>query len=358
MLMSGISSAQVVISSATVISTANNPEIAIVTSSNINNGSAFDFSSTQAHLSLTGSNQNLAGNLSLLRLRVDGGGTKSINGTLTVSDQLTFLSGFLKPVGVGKIIYSGSEQNLTGYGDASFVEGFFFTNGTGFKTFPVGAQGLGYTPASLENAPGEEIGIQVVSSPAGLTPALSEVEISTIDNSHYWEISSDNPALRSAINLSLNGAMDFGTDLSPVIVEAEAVGSEAFNLGSLSASETSITSLSPVTRKILAIGASSEIDIKIHDLISPFTQDNLNDGLYIENIGKFPTNTVTLLDRWGVPVKEWKNYTNYNDPVNPNPDPFSFTILSPGNYICVVEYSSPTQGRKKKSQMVTVLKIR
>jgi hypothetical protein len=145
--------------------------------------------------------------------------------------------------------------------------------------------------------------------------------------------------------------------LSPVVVEASATGGEAFNLGSSSTSETTITSSAPFTKSVLAIGASTKIDIRIHDMISPFTADNINDELYIENIGKFPTNTVTLLDRWGVLVKEWTNFTNFNDPLNPNQDLFNFTRLSPGNYICVVEYESPTQGKQKKSQMITVLKI-
>jgi hypothetical protein len=357
--VSGICSAQVVISAGATLSAANNPDIVIVTASNITNNSAFDFSSTQLHLSLTGSNQNLIGNLSPLRMRIDGGGVKTINGNLTVTSELSLLNGFLKPTGTGKILFTGAEESLSDAGEASFVDGAFFINGTGFRSFPIGVQGLGYVPASIENASGQEIGIHVVNSNAGLSPAASEVEIAAIDNSHYWEVTTDNPgSFSSSINLSLNGITDFGEDFSPVVIEADAVGGEAYNLGSLSASETSISSLNPFTRKILAIGASTEVDIKIHDLISPFTPDNLNDGLYIENIAKFPTNTVILLDRWGVPVKEWSGFTNYNDPVNPNSDPFNFTTLTPGNYICVVEYESPTQGKRKKSQMVTVLKIK
>jgi hypothetical protein len=83
----------------------------------------------------------------------------------------------------------------------------------------------------------------------------------------------------------------------------------------------------------------------------------LNDELYIENIGKFSFNKVTLLDRWGVMVKEWKNFTNFNDPVNPNQNGFNFTKLSAGNYICIVEYGSEGKMNKKKSQMITVLQL-
>jgi len=358
-IVPGLASAQIVISANATISTGNNPDVVIVTSSNITNNSNFDFSSSQLHLALEGSNQTLSGSLVPLRLRVDGGGIKTINGNITVTSALTLQNGILKPSPTGKLLYTGPQQGLTGGSESSYVEGPFFLTGSGPVTFPIGAQGVGYAPASIADAPGQLIGIEVINSTPALVPAISEVELSAIDNTHYWSVSADDlSSFNSVINLSLNSTPLLGADLSPVVVEADAPGGEAFNLGSLSASENSVTSLTPFTRKILAIGGSTTIDIKIHDLISPFTPDNMNDELYIENIGKFPTNTVTLLDRWGVPVKEWKNFTNYSDPVNPNAEVFNFTGLSPGNYICVVEYSSPTQGTRKKSQMVTVLKIK
>jgi hypothetical protein len=349
---------QIAISSGATITTSGNPDIAIVTTSNITNNSSFDFSSAQLHLLLAGTDQTITGNFSPLRMRIDGGGVKTMNGNLTITGQLDFVNGLVRPSASGKILFTGSHENLTGASESSYVDGRFFTAGSGFIKFPIGVQGLGFAPASIENAPGLEVGLQVINSGAGLTPAASEVELAAIDNTHYWEVTTDNlPAFNSVINLSLNGITSFGTDFSTVIVEANTTGGEAFNLGSLSASETSITSLSNFTRSILAIGASTKVDIRIHDMISPFTADNINDELYIENIGKFPVNTVTLLDRWGVLVKEWTNFTNFNDPVNPNQDPFNFTKLSPGNYICVVEYESATQGKQKKSQMITVLKI-
>jgi hypothetical protein len=48
---------QVVISSGTIISVANNPDVVIQTASNITNNSSFDFSPAQLHLSLVGSSQ-------------------------------------------------------------------------------------------------------------------------------------------------------------------------------------------------------------------------------------------------------------------------------------------------------------
>ena len=93
------------------------------------------------------------------------------------------------------------------------------------------------------------------------------------------------------------------------------------------------------------------------DLITPFNSDNINDKLKIVNIEYTFENKVTLLDRWGVPVREWKNFRNFDDPTNPNTDTFDFTKLSPGNYICVLEYTLSADAPKEKlNQMISVLK--
>jgi hypothetical protein len=103
---------------------------------------------------------------------------------------------------------------------------------------------------------------------------------------------------------------------------------------------------------LLLIGRVEKVNVKIHDLITPFdagasNTSNGNDGIFIENL--FPNNKVSLMDRWGVVIKEWKNYRNHSD------DSF-FQTLRPGNYICVIEYTDVTGEKKNESQMVTVLK--
>jgi hypothetical protein len=349
---------QIVFGAGTTISAANNPVIGVITASNFVNNTSYDFSTAQLFLALGGTNQSITGNVVAKRLLIGGGGTKTVNSNLTVTERINFQNGFLKPASGVKILFTGSHEDFGAPGETSFVEGAFYTNSSGALTFPIGVQGLGYAPAMIESAPGAEIGIEVVNANPNLTPASSEVELGAIDNTHYWSVTTaDLSAFTSVISLSLNGIGFIGEDLSPVVVEAETIAAEAYSLGSFSADENSVTSASPFTRRILTVGGSTKVDIKIHDLLSPFTADNMNDELYIENIGKFPINTVTLLDRWGVEVKQWKNFTNYNDPVNPNQDVFNFTKLTPGNYICVVEYGSATQGMRKKSQMITVLKI-
>jgi hypothetical protein len=98
------------------------------------------------------------------------------------------------------------------------------------------------------------------------------------------------------------------------------------------------------------------ISLVIRSFLTPNDADDQNNVLYIENIEFFPQNTVKLIDRWGVPIKSWTNFSNYTSPVADQGD-FNFTDLEIGNYVCIVEYINPVSGKKKdQSQMISVLK--
>jgi succinate dehydrogenase/fumarate reductase flavoprotein subunit len=95
----------------------------------------------------------------------------------------------------------------------------------------------------------------------------------------------------------------------------------------------------------------------IYDLITPFNTDGINDQFKIENIELTVSNKVTLMDRYGVIVKEWEDFRNYDDPFVPNQDKFDFKQMSPGTYVCILKYQmsidSPTQSL---TQVITILK--
>jgi hypothetical protein len=131
-------------------------------------------------------------------------------------------------------------------------------------------------------------------------------------------------------------------------LESDAVGGTANSLGG-SISNSFVMSNDPSTKTILAVGKGAEFALVIHDMITPYTLDQVNDKLTIENIDLTESNNVKLLDRWGLIVKEWNNYTN--------DDGFDFSNLSPGNYVCVVEFSYPgTSERATAKSVVTILK--
>jgi hypothetical protein len=321
-----------------------------VNSSITSNSRVADF--TNASVILSGTIQSLNANfpLTLKRLTINGGGVKTLEGQWTVSEKLTLESGIIQPGATAKLIYTGAET-LTG-STTAYINGELFQQGTGTRFYPIGV-GSTYMPASFNNVTGL---MSVQGFASGATLTLPE-NISAIASNRYWQLSTESGTL-SATNASLfvpGSSID--ASLRLVVVQADnANGADAINLQG-AVTEDFVTSFSEVTKPVLTLGVSEEVDIRIHDLITPFNEDLVNDQLKILNIEYVFTSKVTLLDRWGVPVNEWKDFRNYDHPTNPNNDGYDFTKLSPGNYICVLEYQLTADSPKEKiSQMITVLK--
>lgn len=317
-----------------------------------NNSDKTDLSEVQ--LSLTGANQtlNTSAPRTLQSLTVEGGGTKTTQGEWTVSKDLIFTQGVLTPA-TGKLLYTGS-TTLKG-STTSFVNGVLYQRGTGVRFFPIGV-GSTYMPMSLNNIEdgNAEIGVTGFTSGTNLNlPA----DITALATNRYWQLAVSGGNLRATgASLYVPGSsIDASQKL--VVVEADdANGATAINLGG-GVTDDFVTSFSPVTKPVLTIGIVEKVNMRIMDLITPFNSDNINDKLKIVNIEYSYENKVTLLDRWGVPVREWKNFRNYDDPTNPTTDTFDFTKLSPGNYICVLEYTLSADAPKEKlNQMISVLK--
>ncbi|NJM26917.1 MAG: hypothetical protein HC859_17045, partial [Bacteroidia bacterium] len=141
-----------------------------------------------------------------------------------------------------------------------------------------------------------------------------------------------------------------------VVIQADSPSGTALNLGGGIVGDF-VGSFSAASKPILTVGVGEKVNLQIMDLITPFNADAFNDKLRIINVEYTFDNKVTLLDRWGVVVKTWSNFRNYDDPTNPSGDAFDFTRLSPGNYICVLEYRlTQDSPREKLTQMITVLK--
>lgn len=315
-----------------------------------NNSSQTDLST--AHLLFTGSNQTLASTspVSVAAITIDGAGTKTISGEWTVTRNLTLTQGVVNP-GSGKLVYTGG-QPLSG-SSSSFINGILYQRGNGLRFFPIGV-GSAYAPmafGAITDA-SNEIGVRVFPSNAGFTlPA----DVSSIASNRYWEVTSGSPIRNSAVSLYVPGSSIDGSQRITV-VEGNAVGGTGANLGGGVVNDFAV-SFSPATQPILTLGIAESVDLRINDLITPFNLDDINDKLKIVNVNYTVQNTVTLLDRWGVPVKTWTNFTNYDDPTNPNTDGFDFSSLSPGNYICVMEYQLAADGPKQTlTQMISVLK--
>ncbi|MBX2965540.1 MAG: gliding motility-associated C-terminal domain-containing protein [Cyclobacteriaceae bacterium] len=351
-----VANAQLTIGPGTTIE-ARNPGTTIAVSGNVNFISANDTrASFNGTLALTGINQSLTANapvtLGGLSLLFAGNKNLAGNGEWTVTNAMTFNAGILVP-GTNRIVYTGNTV-LIGNVD-SHVNGTLYQRGTGTRFFPVGAGGT-YAPIAFTSVTdGDvELGVQVFNTGANLTLPL---DVSEVASNRYWMVSTSGGTFRgSPVSLYMPGtSLDASQRLVAVQADDE-TGATAINLGG-GATGDFVTSFIPATKPVLTIGIGERVDIRIHDLITPFNADNINDRLKIVNVEYVYENKVTLLDRWGVPVKTWKNFRNYDDPVNPNTDNFDFSRLSPGNYICILEYQlTPDSPAEKLTQMITVLK--
>lgn len=282
----------------------------------------------------------------------------TMDGWWGIKNQLTFTSGKLL-TSMGKLVYFGSSDTE---GNAqSYVQGPFYVQGNaGKRTFPVG-DNTGYAPLVLQDIdPADanaEIGVEIVTTAPFRAPTAP---IKEIFQDRFWQISVSNSGTGgysgSRVSLSKNGTdVFFEAGGNPVIVEHDAAGSDN-NLGGTDdvLFATSDDKTSP-NGGVYGIGRTEKTQVIVHRVITPNDEDAQNNVLYIVGIDSYPNNTVTILDRWGVFVKEWSNFANYPIGSGPETSNFNFKGLAVGNYIVIVKY---TNGGKEESvrQMVSVLK--
>ncbi len=346
-IFSVCSFAQVTIRNTTKIVSSDNTILS--TNSNINNQSAAtDLREVQLHL--LGSSQQLS-TLDPLEIKdvvIDNGGSRTFSsGDWIFLNSMKFTDGILTPLNSGRIIYKGSDV-LSGNA-TSYVNGFFYNQGNGTRHFPIGLTGL-FAPAQITEGTSSLLGMRVVSGSLSIDPLPAE--INELLATHHWELFSPNTdAQTSAVSLSSEnlGSLDGASDL--VVVHKDPISNVGTNLGGVP-TISFITSQREAPYGLLTIGRGEKIDLVIHDLITPFNKDGVNDVLAIDNIELTETNKISLLDRYGALVKEWTDY-HLSDP---GTTAFDFSKLTPGNYICVLEYKLLGGARTEKiSQMVTIL---
>ncbi|HYG02791.1 MAG TPA: hypothetical protein VD927_10120 [Chryseosolibacter sp.] len=341
--------AQFVVSENAVMTAANNPIVSVSTPGTVINNSDYRFDNVRFYLNLTvtDSDQTVSGNWSLFNLQISGGGETSLSDTMEVTNSFTFMEGTLKVNDKASLVYSGSADNAKSANELSYVIGPVTQRGPGPKFYPIGTE---MAFAWIEFLDIEE-SIEDVT-----VEAFDDVGMTTTDPSlrilqGYWNIEISDPSkINSQVRLPLPLTETLGDDEDAVVLQTD--NQLAINLGSIPGSNLSeVISASPVTSKVVAVGATTEIDITIHELITPHGSPDVFDQLEIHNLTGFAYNKVTLLDRYGVPLKEWEDYaaSDHSD---------FFKTLSPGNYICIVEYGASKENVRKKSQMVTVLKSR
>lgn len=336
---------QIVIGSDVKIASLNNPDVTISVSGDVVNLSSHTFEVARIHMTLNGTSQALNGNWVISDLRLNGGGY-ILDGNVTVTNNLDLLSGIIEVPGSSRLTFAG--RSLEGSSN-SYVNGALTrTNGTP-RLYPVGNASL-YTPLILTDDAGSDRAIAV--TPVAGDPGISfadDPDVEEVLGTFYWEIvTEDSEPVNSRVSLSLT-PFTIPEGLEPLVVQRN--GTESANLGNSPGNSAEfVASARPVTGTILGVGTTAEVEITIGDLITPF-DEAINNKLHIDNITsqQFTDQKVTLLDRYGVFVRSWTGSEVKED------IEYDFSKLSPGNYICVVEYTR--NGTKhKKLQMVTIFK--
>ena len=330
------------------------------------NSSAADLS--KATLLLAGTNQDLrmTRSSSILTLGgiiigTDGGVTNGrkdfFAGTWEIANTLIFNDGVVIPQGANtKLVHTiaaGTTSSITMNNPNSYVNGAFYSKGTGTRFFPIG-NGAGYFSAQLSSVDQGDLEIGMIVRNANANLALG-TGIEELFTDQYWElIDPSNSLAGPLVSLSVLGADGFivpnvgtvvyagsGTNAAGISLDGAIVGDFLLSSKSITTNERIFT---------MAKVSNELVNVKIRNVITPFL-DNANDYLEIENISLFPDNKVTLLDRWGVQVKEWSGYTNAGTSPDPSHD---LSKIATGNYIVLLEYKDGSSV-KKLSQMVTIL---
>ena len=303
--------------------------------------------------------------LTLGELTMNSTASVQIKGHWKVANNLTLTQGIIlttyssAPTNATLLIYTGINDIAEGNA-ASFIDGRFFMRGSGPRTFPIG-NADGYFPARLDDVREDDVvlGLEVIKGDPNLTGQLP-VEVIDILKDHYWQLSVRGTGTYSGspISISANNITSFlqtGERGGPAVVQQDSA-LDIKNLGGAVLNSFVIERTRASSNgKIYVIGKTKDITLNIGEVITP-NSDGKNNVLTITNIELYPKNTVTLLDRYGVPVHSWTNFTNYSTGLAKQDD-FDFSTLGMGNYICILDIEDPQSGKHtKKAVMITVLK--
>jgi hypothetical protein len=180
------------------------------------------------------------------------------------------------------------------------------------------------------------------------------VGVSDLFKEHYWKLTTRGGTF-SGSNVGLS---NLGTENFPGALVALELGTDQnlTNLGGITLNHVvKSTAKSTALGNLYVLGKSDKVDVTVINVITPTPDDIRNNVLQISNIELFPDNKVTLVDRYGVPVKTWTGFKNF-ETTSTSQDGFDFATMGIGNYICIVEYTDSAGGKQKITQMVTVLK--
>ncbi|MBX2899837.1 MAG: gliding motility-associated C-terminal domain-containing protein [Cyclobacteriaceae bacterium] len=245
------------------------------------------------------------------RLTISGGGTKQFLADIVINQELILTNGILESANNAKINFA-NVATLSGGSDASHIKGSVQRSGQGDLLFPIG-NGLVYLP------------VELLSTPAVTTATLTLHELSnqtltgnsslaTLSDKRYWELAVQSGSLTQS-RIKLPARNESFSSLDNVVVAGSAVATgpyaslESSDFTGSPVSGSVISGVAPTSVFYTLAAASTDASIKVYNAVSVF-EDGKNDFLQIENIDRFPNNTVSIFNRWGDRVFQVKGYNN------------------------------------------------
>ncbi len=356
LLMTGLTSAQLIVPQGTTFRTGTNT--LITTNNSVANRSAsFNINQSGSGIVLAGANQTLSTteDIAIPNLAITGGGVKTIDGVIALTENLILDNGL---VNTGNqlnldLFVLGPNVNIDENGANSYIVGPLVHLGGGDKFFPIGTVSQ-YAPVLLYEVTGSnDVATALLAAPqtGAFLPTTLETPVDSASQNWFWGFLSQGLS-NATVELPVlpgDGGLTTGDNRAGVVLEVDTTTRLATNLGGVLSGNT-IRSTSSLTKEVayLMLGSSLVITPLIRNLIT-LNRDGQNDFLVIEDIDIYENNEVILLDRWGTEVFNKSGFKNFNDFENPYDGSLDF--LEPGNYICIVKYA----GRSTK-QVITVLK--
>jgi gliding motility-associated-like protein len=250
---------------------------------------------------------------SFTKLIISGGGEKRFLANITITDQFTLTNGILTSANGAKIIFKETAQ-ITGGSDASHIRGPVYQQGVGDKFFPTG-NGSVYLPVELKGISGSSPQIGITDVEITSTILKKSSSLTGISATRYWQIDKVSGSLDNArIILPARGENVLLSDTQKAVVaQAKSLDSNFENIGQSffdgTNSNGKITSDKAPTLAFVTLATAENNGLIVYNAVSP-NGDGLNEFFRIDNIGKYPSNTVAIFNRWGDKVFEISNYDN------------------------------------------------
>ena len=242
---------------------------------------------------------------------------------ISVKGESNFISGIVKVSDQEGMFTFLSNSKSIGASDKSHVEGYVEKQGKDSFTYPIGGSGY-YRPAKLSTSSSEKdlyMSRYVYSEEDFFLDKSSKSGvIEDLNTKEYWEIKRSDS---SSGNVLLTLSWDERTTPSELLTNPEKdlhivrwdskqqLWVDEGGVVDLEKKEittpTSVKGYGFFTLATVNTDLILDGDIVIYNLVSP-DGDGKNDYFIIDNINRFPNNTVEIYNRWGVKVYDTKSY--------------------------------------------------